>query len=80
VNGWIAALFVVSQGNLDIIDAGIDLNQYNNDQITPLMLAASQVNQTRTHSIKEGECSRVRRIDKTIIKLLLGLLITFIFS
>lgn len=46
-NGWSAALIATASGNLDIlgalIDRGIDLNQANNDGVTPLMLAASLV-------------------------------------
>jgi ankyrin repeat protein len=46
-NGWTAAMFAVSSGNLEIlrvlIDRGIDLNLQDNQGYTPLMLAALEV-------------------------------------
>ena len=45
-NGWTAAMMVVARGDLPtlkkLIEWGIDLNKYSNDEITPVMLAAKQ--------------------------------------
>ena len=46
VNGWSAAIFAVTSGHIRslhaVVDAGIDLNQANNEGKTPLMYAAQQ--------------------------------------
>jgi len=46
VNGWSAAIFAVTSGHIRalhaVINAGIDLNQANNEGKTPLMYAAQQ--------------------------------------
>lgn len=47
VNGWTAAAFAASTGNIDIlsflIESGIDLNIANTEGYTPLMIAAAEV-------------------------------------
>ena len=47
INGWTAASFAVSNGNLDILNAlvehSIDLNIASNEGYTPLMVAAAEV-------------------------------------
>lgn len=46
-NGWSGAMIATATGRMDmlaaLIEAGIDLNQPNNDGLTPLMIAANSV-------------------------------------
>lgn len=53
-NGWSAARFAVSLGNMDalrtLIDLGIDLNNPDNQGFTPLMAASKNVRVFFLHS------------------------------
>ena len=55
VNGWSAASFAVTAGKINalhaLIDAGIDLNQANNEGRTPLMYAAQQGDKEMVESL-----------------------------
>lgn len=55
VNGWSAASFAVTSGNINalhaLIDAGIDLNQAATDGRTPLMFAAQQGDKEMVESL-----------------------------
>ena len=67
-NGWSAALMSVARGDLGtlkkLIEWGIDLNQYNNDQITPIMLAAKQGDREIVEVLLEGNADPSYANDK----------------